>query len=57
MQIWQGFVERFDKQIADLPDTKIDIEQMFLENSQDLDTLAGFARYVNGRAIKSLDGK
>jgi two-component system sensor histidine kinase GlrK len=57
MQIWQGFIERFNAQIANLPDKTIDIEAVFLENSRDLDTLVGFARYVNARAIKSLDGK
>ena len=57
MQIWQGFIERFNVQRANLPDKTIDIEAAFLENSRELDTLVGFARYVNGRAVKSLDGK
>lgn len=57
MQIWRAFIERFNAQMAQLPDKTIDIEAMFLENSRDLDTLVGFARYVNGRAVKSLDGK
>ena len=57
MQIWQRFIERFNAQIAYLPDKTIDIEAVFVENSRDLDTLVGFARYVNGRAVKSLDGK
>lgn len=57
MHVWQNFMERFHKQIANLPDTAGDIEKLFRENSRDLNTLAGFARYINGRAIKSLDGK
>jgi len=56
-KIWQGFVERFHSQIDDLPGNTIDIELVFRDNSQDLDTLVGLARYINGRAVKSLDGK
>ena len=51
-QIWQGFVERFHSQIANLSEKTIDIELLFHDNSKDLDILVGFARYINGRAIK-----
>jgi two-component system sensor histidine kinase GlrK len=57
MKIWQDFVERFESQIADPPDNTMDIELLFHENSNDLGTLVGFARYVNDRAITSLDQK
>ncbi len=57
MRVWQSFIDRFNDQAAQVPDDKVDIEQLFRDNSKDLDTLVGFARYVNGRAIKSLDGK
>lgn len=56
-QIWQGFVERLHSQIANLSEDTNDIELLFQDNTKDLDTLLGLVRYINGRAIKSLDGK
>ena len=55
--IWQGLVERLRSQMENLPENTTDIELLFQDNTKDLDTLLGFARYINGRAIKSLDGK
>ncbi|HOO47594.1 MAG TPA: hypothetical protein PLM29_15255, partial [Deltaproteobacteria bacterium] len=54
--IWQGLVERLRSQMENLPENTTDIELLFQDNTKDLDTLLGFARYINGRAIKSLDG-
>jgi len=55
--IWQGLVERLHSQMANLPENTSHIELLFQDNTKDLDTLLGFVRYINGRAIKSLDGK
>jgi len=57
MQTWGRYLERFHAQLADPPvDTK-SLDQIFKENSKDMDSMVKVAKYVNKSVLENLDEK
>jgi two-component system sensor histidine kinase GlrK len=52
--LWLAFISRFHAQLKQLPQNPADLEKMFTRNSEEIDSIVGIARYVNGEAIDKL---
>ncbi len=56
IQIWGGYLERFHYQLGSVTDAA-QLDDLFRENSKDMDTLIKLARSVNSASLKALDRK
>ncbi len=57
IQIWGGYLQRFYSRLSGpLTDAQA-LEDVFRENSKDMDTMIKLARFVNGASLKALDRK
>jgi two-component system, NtrC family, sensor histidine kinase GlrK len=52
--LWLAFISRFHTQLNQLPDKPSELEKIFARNSEEIDSIVGIARYVNGEAIDKL---
>jgi signal transduction histidine kinase len=57
IQIWGGYLERFHFQLSGSVVDAQALDDVFRENSKDMDTLIKLARSVNSASLKALDRK